>query len=140
MPAHKLDITALPGYAEIIETAWATGTDPLELLRLRPEFRSGAMNRAVRQLRKVIMAERAAYEREERARRAECRRNRIDALGRMVRCGGGYLTERERDAIRAHLDVKGRLTPAHMERAGYGLVDGEWIGSLDVWATGHKAY
>lgn len=125
---------------EALKGAYETGTDPYEWIRVNGYQRHGALTRKARNLRANMRAARVAKEREERARAREARAERIAVMGRMVRCGGGYLTERERDAIRAHLDVKGRLTPEHMERAGYGLVDGEWVGSLDVWAAGHKAY
>ena len=147
MPAHRLNVEALPGYAEIIETAWATGTDPLELLRVHPEYRSGQMNRAVRAARKEIRAEwaareaeRKAYELEERARAREARRNRLAVMGRTVRVGGATLTEREADTVRAALDVKGPLRVEHMERYGAYRLDGEWIGISCDYETAAGGY
>ncbi len=140
MPAHRLDITALPGYFEIIETAWATGTDPLELLRLRPEFRSGAMNRAVRAARKAIRAAKVASLAERRAQVARERQERLDSLGRLVRCAGGWITERERDTVRACLDVKGALTRDHMERAGAYLDGNRWVVDDLDWESAAGGY
>lgn len=96
--------------------------------------------RAAKEAVAAERAERAAYEAEQRAHKARERRERLDTLGRLVRCAGGWITERERDTVRAALDVQGALTAEHMERAGAYLDGNRWIVDDLDWESAAGGY